>query len=208
MEDYRRPDMSYEDFYRLMITNLREKNKEWVDKKGDKHPPSRGINVKYFNFNNIVKYNYGGHVNPIDITTQLVREGKIEMRPIRGAVMLYLPGEAPPQKYGSYSPSSDIIDLDNLPSSSVSSSKNPLSEFDKAIQQVKSMQHKNEPTYENVEPAPKSESTISKGNAWTISEHVSHGKIKKKISVKKPPKSKIRKMMIKKKCRCNNVKRR
>jgi len=214
MEDNRDPSMPYEKFYRLWIIALREDNKEWRDKNGKLHPPSRGVNAKY-KFNPMFRYNYGNNIDPVEISNRLAMEGKIEVQRIKDSAILYLPGEGPPQKYGSYaqSPSSDIIDLDNLPSAkspsvNLASAKSPLSAFDRAIQQTQSMQHKSEPIYEKVEPAPKSEPTISKGNAWTISEHVSHGKIKKKISAKKPPKSKIRKMIIKKKCRCNNVKRR
>ena len=36
-------------------------------------------------------------LNPVEVTNGLAQEGKIELRPVRGGVMIYKAGEAPAQ---------------------------------------------------------------------------------------------------------------
>ena len=55
--------------------------------------PYRGIHSVYSGFNEAFRKYFG--TNPVEATTQLAAEGKIEPRPIKGGVMLFLPGEAP-----------------------------------------------------------------------------------------------------------------
>jgi hypothetical protein len=55
--------------------------------------PYRGIHSVYSGFNEAFRKYFG--TNPIEATTRLVAEGKIETRPFKGGVMLFLPGEAP-----------------------------------------------------------------------------------------------------------------
>jgi len=60
-------------------------------------PPYKGIHSVYSGFNQAFKEHFGK--NPVETTQRLAAEGKIVIRPVRGGVMLYLPGEAPqPQK--------------------------------------------------------------------------------------------------------------
>ncbi len=55
--------------------------------------PFRGIHSVYSGFNEAFRKYFG--TNPVDATSRLASEGKIETRPFRGGVMLFLPGEAP-----------------------------------------------------------------------------------------------------------------
>jgi hypothetical protein len=55
--------------------------------------PYRGIHSVYSGFNEAFRKYFG--TNPIDATSGLAAEGKIESRPFKGGVMLFLPGEAP-----------------------------------------------------------------------------------------------------------------
>ena len=55
--------------------------------------PYRGIHSVYSGFNEAFRKYFG--TNPIEATTRLAAEGKIETRPFKGGVMLFLPGEAP-----------------------------------------------------------------------------------------------------------------
>src|SRR4030042_5334420 len=55
--------------------------------------PYRGIHSVYSGFNEAFRKYFG--TNPIEATTRLVAEGKIETRPFKGGMMLFLPGEAP-----------------------------------------------------------------------------------------------------------------
>ena len=55
--------------------------------------PYRGIHSVYSGFNEAFRKYFG--TNPVEATTQLAAEGKIETRPFKGGVMLFLPGEAP-----------------------------------------------------------------------------------------------------------------
>jgi hypothetical protein len=55
--------------------------------------PFRGIHSVYSGFNEAFRKYFG--TNPIETTTRLTAEGKLEMRPFKGGAMLFLPGEAP-----------------------------------------------------------------------------------------------------------------
>ena len=55
--------------------------------------PFRGIHTVYSGFNEAFRKYFG--TNPIEATSRLVAEGKIETRPFKGGMMLFLPGEAP-----------------------------------------------------------------------------------------------------------------
>jgi hypothetical protein len=55
--------------------------------------PFRGIHSVYSGFNEAFRKYFG--TNPVEATSRLVTEGKIETRPFKGGVMLFLPGEAP-----------------------------------------------------------------------------------------------------------------
>jgi hypothetical protein len=55
--------------------------------------PFRGIHSVYSGFNEAFRKYFG--TNPVEATSRLVGEGKIETRPIKGGAMLFLPGEAP-----------------------------------------------------------------------------------------------------------------
>jgi hypothetical protein len=55
--------------------------------------PYRGIHSVYSGFNEAFRKYFG--TNPVEATNRLADGGKIEPRPLKGGVMLYLPGEAP-----------------------------------------------------------------------------------------------------------------
>ncbi len=55
--------------------------------------PYRGIHCVYSGFNEAFRKYFG--TNPVEATTQLAAGGKIETRPFKGGMMLFLPGEAP-----------------------------------------------------------------------------------------------------------------
>jgi len=55
--------------------------------------PFRGIHSVYSGFNEAFRKYFG--TNPVEATTKLAAEGKIEPRPFKGGMMLFLPGEAP-----------------------------------------------------------------------------------------------------------------
>ncbi|MCM8798697.1 MAG: hypothetical protein NC821_04455 [Candidatus Omnitrophica bacterium] len=55
--------------------------------------PYRGIHSVYSGFNEAFRKYFG--TNPVEATNRLAAEGKIETRPFKGGVMLFLPGEAP-----------------------------------------------------------------------------------------------------------------
>jgi hypothetical protein len=55
--------------------------------------PFRGIHSVYSRFNEAFRKYFG--TNPVEATSRLAAEGKIETRPFKGGVMLFLPGEAP-----------------------------------------------------------------------------------------------------------------
>jgi hypothetical protein len=55
--------------------------------------PFRGIHSVYSGFNEAFRKYFG--TNPVEATSRLATEGKVETRPFKGGVMLFLPGEAP-----------------------------------------------------------------------------------------------------------------
>jgi len=55
--------------------------------------PYRGIHSVYSGFNEAFRKYFG--TNPVEATSKLAGEGKIETRPFKGGAMLFLPGEAP-----------------------------------------------------------------------------------------------------------------
>jgi hypothetical protein len=77
--------LSQADFVRRAITTLRK-------------PPFKGIHSVYSGFNEAFRSYFAD--DPIKWTNQLAGEGVIEIRPARGGVMLYLPGEAPARTQG------------------------------------------------------------------------------------------------------------
>jgi hypothetical protein len=55
--------------------------------------PYRGIHSVYSGFNEAFRKYFG--TNPVEVTSRLSSEGKVEIRPFKGGAMLFLPGEAP-----------------------------------------------------------------------------------------------------------------
>lgn len=55
--------------------------------------PYRGIHSVFSGFNEAFRKYFG--TNPIEATSRLAAQEKIETRPFKGGVMLFLPGEAP-----------------------------------------------------------------------------------------------------------------
>ncbi len=74
-----KPKLTEEEFIRKAIKKLRGKYK--------------GIHSVYSGFNTAFKEYYG--TNPVETTQRLANEGKINIRPVKGGVMLYLPEDAP-----------------------------------------------------------------------------------------------------------------
>jgi len=60
--------------------------------------PYKGIHSVYSGFNEAFRSYFND--DPIKWTNQLSSEGVIEIRPARGGVMLYIPGEAPIRSTG------------------------------------------------------------------------------------------------------------
>ena len=60
--------------------------------------PYKGIHSVYSGFNEAFRSYF--NEDPIKWTNQLSTEGAIEIRPARGGVMLYIPGEAPVRSTG------------------------------------------------------------------------------------------------------------
>jgi hypothetical protein len=75
-----------EEFVRLAIGRLRLEN-------------YKGIHSVYSGFNDAFKSYFDG-ANPVEATDELARQGKIGLRPVKGGVMLYLPGEGPEMSSG------------------------------------------------------------------------------------------------------------
>ncbi len=75
-----------EEFVRLAIERLRLQN-------------YKGIHSVFSGFNEAFKTYFEG-ANPIDATGELAKSGKITLRPVKGGVMLYLPGEGPQMSRG------------------------------------------------------------------------------------------------------------
>ena len=55
--------------------------------------PFKGIHSVYSGFNEAFRKYFG--TNPVEVTSRLAAEGRIEVRPFKGGAMLFLPGEAP-----------------------------------------------------------------------------------------------------------------
>jgi len=56
-------------------------------------PPYKGIHSVYSGFNQAFREYFGS--DPVEATNRLAKEGKITTRPIKGGVMLYMPGDSP-----------------------------------------------------------------------------------------------------------------
>ena len=74
-----KPKLTEEEFVKKAVKKLRGKYK--------------GIHTVYSGFNNAFKEYFG--TNPIEATQRLASEGKINIRPVKGGVMIYLPEDAP-----------------------------------------------------------------------------------------------------------------
>lgn len=74
-----KPKLTEEEFTRKAVKKLRGKYK--------------GIHTVYSGFNSAFKEYFG--TNPVEATQRLAREGKINIRPVKGGVMIYLPEDAP-----------------------------------------------------------------------------------------------------------------
>lgn len=74
-----KPKLSEEEFVRKAVKKLRGKYK--------------GIHTVYSGFNAAFKEYFGS--NPVEATQRLAGEGKINIRPVKGGVMIYLPEDAP-----------------------------------------------------------------------------------------------------------------
>ena len=57
-------------------------------------PGKRGLHTVWSGFNDAFR-KYFPNLNPIEETKRLKMEKKIDMHPVRGGVMIYLPGEGP-----------------------------------------------------------------------------------------------------------------
>ncbi|MEW6686962.1 MAG: hypothetical protein AB1393_12290 [Candidatus Edwardsbacteria bacterium] len=73
--------LSHEEFVKKAIVSLRKEG-------------YKGIHSVYSGFNEAFRKYFEGE-NPVEVINRLVQEGKIVLRPVKGGVMLYLPGEAP-----------------------------------------------------------------------------------------------------------------
>jgi hypothetical protein len=74
-----KPKLTEEEFVRRAVKKLRGKYK--------------GIHTVYSGFNSAFKEYFG--TNPVEATQKLASEGKINIRPVKGGVMIYLPEDAP-----------------------------------------------------------------------------------------------------------------
>lgn len=75
-----------EEFVKLAVGRLRLEN-------------YKGIHSVYSGFNDAFKSYFDG-ANPVDATGELARLGKIVLRPVKGGMMIYLPGEGPEMSRG------------------------------------------------------------------------------------------------------------
>lgn len=73
--------LSHEEFIKKAIVSLRKDG-------------YKGIHTVYSGFNEAFKKYFAGE-NPVEVTNNLAKEGKLAIRPVKGGVMLYLPEEAP-----------------------------------------------------------------------------------------------------------------
>jgi hypothetical protein len=74
-----KPKLTEEEFIRKAVKKLRGKYK--------------GIHSVFSGFNTAFKQYFG--TNPVEATQRLASEGKINIRPVKGGVMIYLPEDAP-----------------------------------------------------------------------------------------------------------------
>lgn len=81
MDKKERKKLNYEEFFKMAILKLRDISK------------SRGIHSVFSGFNQAFREYFGE--DPIKVTQELAGNGKIEIRPVKRGVMIYLPGEAP-----------------------------------------------------------------------------------------------------------------
>ena len=88
--------------------------------------PFRGIHSVYSGFNEAFRKYFG--TNPVEVTSRLATEGRIEVRPFKGGAMLFLPGEAPKRP--------TIEEIIQLISSSVD---HPLSEEEFVVEGIKKL---------------------------------------------------------------------
>lgn len=79
--DRKEKTLNYEEFFKMAILKLRDISK------------SRGIHSVFSGFNQAFREYFGE--DPIKVTQELANKGKIEIRYVKGGVMIYLPGEAP-----------------------------------------------------------------------------------------------------------------
>jgi hypothetical protein len=80
--------LSYAEFFRQAIINLRK-------------PPYKGIHSVYSGFNKAFKDYYGeADLSVREAQEELVAEGKLIVRPVKGGVMFYLPDDAPNRDSG------------------------------------------------------------------------------------------------------------
>jgi hypothetical protein len=73
--------ISHEEFFKIAVIKLRDLSK------------SRGIHSVFSGFNDAFRKVY--NVDVVAVTQELAATGKIEIRPAKRGVMIYLPGEAP-----------------------------------------------------------------------------------------------------------------
>jgi len=57
------------------------------------HPPYKGVHSVYSGFNHDFRECF--QKDPVEVTTRLAQEGKIETQRVKGGAKLYLPGDAP-----------------------------------------------------------------------------------------------------------------
>lgn len=74
-----KPKLTEEEFIRRAIKKLRGNYK--------------GIHTVYTGFNQAFKDYFG--TNPVEATQKLAKEGKVNIRPVKGGVILYLPEDVP-----------------------------------------------------------------------------------------------------------------
>jgi hypothetical protein len=74
-----KPKLTEEEFVRRAVKKLRGKYK--------------GIHTVYSGFNTAFKEYFG--TNPVEATQRLAKKGKINIRPVKGGVMIYLPEDSP-----------------------------------------------------------------------------------------------------------------
>ena len=78
--------ISPEEFVKLAVGRLRLEN-------------YKGVHSVYSGFNDAFKSYFDG-ANPVDATGELARLGKIVLRPVKGGMMIYLPGAGPEMSRG------------------------------------------------------------------------------------------------------------